>query len=68
ALTEEVNQTNKLLAEQAKLAATKAGIEAANSEVNLTPASTPAVNPVIYSNPAGNPFGNYPDVTNFGIK
>ncbi|MHB1692527.1 MAG: hypothetical protein ACYCUW_01405, partial [bacterium] len=42
ALTEEVNQTNKLLAEQAKLAATKAGIEAANSEVNLTPASTPA--------------------------
>ncbi|MHB1664452.1 MAG: hypothetical protein ACYCT7_04220 [bacterium] len=69
ALTEEVNQTNKLLAEQAKLAATKAGIEAANSEVNLTPASTPAeINPVIYSNPAGNPFGNYPDVTNFGIK
>lgn len=68
ALTEEVNQTNKLLAEQAKLQAVKAGAQAAqeqNAAINATTAN-PAITPI---NPpeASNPFGIYPNVTNFGI-
>ncbi|MHB1646723.1 MAG: hypothetical protein ACYCSW_09515 [bacterium] len=67
ALTQEVSQLNKLEAEQAKLAAVQAGIQASNSQVSLAPSPTTAVNPIIYTNPAGNPFGTYPNVTNFGI-
>ncbi len=68
ALTEEVNQLNKLEAQKVKLAAVQAGTQAAtlgaaaehNSTVQI--ASPPAV-------PAGTStgFGTWPDVTNFGI-
>ncbi len=64
ALTEEVNQTNKLLAEQAKLQAVQAGANASAMQNSLAEESqsvTPAV-PIVYSGYGGNPFGNYPDV------
>ena len=72
ALTEEVNQLNKLEAQQAKLKAMQAGttdaIKATSAEthVNVQPP-----NPVSFTSadmPSGSsPFGTYPNVTNFGI-
>ena len=67
ALTEEVNQSNKLLAEQAKLQAVQAGTQDSQPAVTGAAKSTyvpPAL--ISYSN-SGSPFGTYPAVTNFGI-
>ena len=68
ALTEEVNQLNKLEAQKAKLAALQAGTvdsqQAANAQ-HVAGATT--VQP--YQMPAGDnfTFGTWPNVTNFGI-
>jgi hypothetical protein len=69
-LTEEVNQLNKLEAEQAKLAAIQNGIQTSNTQIGLSNATAPVtiVTPILNNSAyAGNPFGTYPNVTNFGI-
>ena len=71
ALTEEVNQLNKIEAQRAKLAAMRAG--ASNSQIAAGIAQSQA--PLTSISPSasaagsggGDPFGNYPNVTNFGI-
>lgn len=65
ALTEEVSQTNKLLAEQAKLQAMQAGQQDSAVSVASQTYSPP---PLKIYNSSGNPFGTYPPVTNFGIN
>ncbi len=68
ALTEEVNQLNKLEAQQAKLKAMQAGAKdsqraaAAGNSAGIGMASVPAPPPA-----SGSGFGTYPDVTNFVI-
>ena len=68
ALTEEINQLNKLEAEKVKLAAMQAGSkdseqEAAAQTIENTTAAQPTAFPAS-DNPV---FGQYPNVTNFGI-
>ncbi|MHB1697934.1 MAG: hypothetical protein ACYCSQ_07545 [bacterium] len=68
ALTEEVNKTNKLLAEQAKLAAVQAGqAESAGQAATATATVPAAIAPVNNNSAWRSPFGTYPNVTNFGI-
>jgi conjugal transfer/entry exclusion protein len=68
ALTEEVNQTNKLLAEQAKLAAVQAGTKDSQSAASATALSTTVpVQPTQMPASDYPTFGSYPNVTNFGI-
>ncbi|MCL4322030.1 MAG: hypothetical protein M0016_00230 [Deltaproteobacteria bacterium] len=67
ALTEEVNQTNKLLAEQAKLQAVQAGQAESAGQAATAPATPAAYIPAPVSNNSAwaSPFGSYPNVTNF---
>ena len=70
ALTEEVNQLNKLEAQKAKLAALQAGT--ANSQnaagIAQSQAGITTISPSTTTSSGGNdPFGSYPNVTNFGI-
>ena len=66
ALTEEVNQTNKLLAEQAKLQAVQAGQAESAGQAATAPATPVAAIVPINNNSAWrSPFGSYPNVTNF---
>ncbi|MHB8232088.1 MAG: hypothetical protein ACYDDB_04220 [bacterium] len=69
ALTEEVNQTNKLLAQQAKLQAVQAGTQS-SAVLAQTSSQSTYVPPALTSYPSSgrSPFGTYPAVTNFGIK
>ncbi len=67
ALTEEVNQTNKLLAEQSKLQAIQAGTQDSQPAVTATKSTYVPPALISYSNSSGSPFGSYPNVTNFGI-
>ncbi len=73
ALTEEVNQLNKLEAQQAKLKAMQAGakdaIKATSAETHVNvqiPAAVPFTSADMPAS-GSNPFGTYPNVTNFGI-
>ena len=69
ALTEEVNQLNKLEAQKAKLAAMQAS--SANSQnaagIAQSQAGITIISPPTTTSSGGDPFGSYPNVTNFGI-
>ena len=69
ALTEEVNQLNKLEAQKAKLAAMQAS--SANSQnaagIAQSQAGITTISPPTTTSSGGDPFGSYPNVTNFGI-
>ena len=68
ALTEEVNQLNKLEAQKAKLAALQAGaVDSQQAAAAQHVATATTVQP--YQMPAGDnfTFGTWPNVTNFGI-
>jgi conjugal transfer/entry exclusion protein len=70
-LTEEVNQLNKLEAEQAKLAAVQAGTAAGQAKTGAEAAQAPTtiITPINNTVSGGSsPFGTYPPVTNFGLK
>ncbi|MHB1645621.1 MAG: hypothetical protein ACYCSW_03825 [bacterium] len=70
ALTQEVSQTNKLLAEQAKLQAAQAGTAAGQAKTGAEEAQAPVtvITPINTVSGGSSPFGTYPPVTNFGIK
>lgn len=73
ALTEEVNQLNKLEAQKTKLEALKDASSASKQEAVDENLSAPAQDMSIVTMPASDlpsgssPFGTYPNVTNFGI-
>jgi conjugal transfer/entry exclusion protein len=67
ALTEEINQTNKLLAEQAKLQAVHDGTQSSAVASQLPPSTYVPSALTSYPSSGSSPFGTYPAVTNFGI-
>ena len=68
ALTEEVNQLNKLEAQKAKLQALQAGAKDAQQAASAqTIANTTAAQPTAFPASDNPVFGQYPNVTNFGI-
>ena len=69
ALTEEVNQLNKLEAQKAKLAAVQAGTQTSQSNTAATQAQAPItiITPSAGTASASDPFGTYPAVTHFSI-
>ena len=68
ALTEEVNQLNKLEAQQAKLKAMQAGAKDSQQAASVaTEKNTPVFTVTPPPEKVGAGFGQYPNVTNFGI-
>ena len=68
ALTEEVNQLNKLEAQKAKLEALQSGAKDAQQAASAqTIANTTPAQPTAFPASDNPVFGQYPDVTNFGI-
>ena len=68
ALTEEVNQLNKLEAQRAKLEALQSGAKDAQQAASVATEKNTAVFTVTPPpTKVGSGFGQYPDVTNFGI-
>ena len=68
ALTEEVNQLNKLEAQQAKLKAMQAGAKDSQQAASVaTEKNTPVFTVTPPPRNVGAGFGQYPNVTNFGI-
>ena len=68
ALTEEVNQLNKLEAQKAKLEALQSGAKDAQQAASAqTIANATSAEPTAFPASDNPVFGRYPDVTNFGI-